>query len=44
MVSPRSAGQILKIKELISVRLVNEIPVKQAWPTGFKKVGSFLSQ
>jgi ribosomal protein L30/L7E len=44
LVSPRSAGQILKIKELVSVRLVNEIPVKQPWPTGFKKIGNLLHQ
>jgi ribosomal protein L30/L7E len=44
LVSPRSAGQILKIKELVSVRLVNEIPAKQPWPTGFKKIGNLLNQ
>jgi large subunit ribosomal protein L30 len=44
MVSPRSAGQILKIKELVTVRLVNEVPTKEAWPTGFTRVGNIMNQ
>ena len=42
LVSPRSAGQILKIKELVHVRLVNEIPEKPIYPRGFTKIGSFI--
>jgi ribosomal protein L30/L7E len=44
LVSPRSAGQILKIKELVHVRLVNEIPPKPEYPKGYQVVGSFLDQ
>lgn len=39
MVSPRSAGQILRIKELVHVRLVNELPTKEPRPTGFSVLG-----
>lgn len=42
LVSPRSAGQLLKIKELVHVRLVNEIPKKEPYPTGYKKVSNLL--
>jgi ribosomal protein L30/L7E len=43
-VGPRSAGHILKVKELVSVRLMNEIPQKVVAPTGYKKVGSVIGQ
>ncbi|KAJ3325558.1 hypothetical protein HDV06_003328 [Boothiomyces sp. JEL0866] len=43
LVSPKSAGQILKIKELVHVRLVNEIPVKISPPSGYKKVSSLIN-
>ena len=42
LVSPRSAGQILRVKELVHVRLVNEIPEKPKYPKGFTKVASFV--
>jgi large subunit ribosomal protein L30 len=40
LVSPKSAGQILKIKELVTIRLVNEIPERKPPPTGFKLISS----
>lgn len=40
LVSPKSAGQILKIKELVTVRLVNELPLPQKNPSGFKVLSS----
>ncbi|KAJ3157550.1 hypothetical protein HDU86_003202 [Geranomyces michiganensis] len=40
LVSPRAAGQILTLRELVAVRLVNEIPPKPVLPTGFAKVGN----
>ncbi|KAJ3183494.1 hypothetical protein HDU87_006813 [Geranomyces variabilis] len=40
LVSPRAAGQILTLRELVAVRLVNEIPQKPVLPTGFAKVGN----
>jgi ribosomal protein L30/L7E len=43
LVSPRSAGQILKIKELVHVRLVNEIPIKEKQPTGYSFSTSLLN-
>ena len=42
-VEPRFAGLILRLKELISVRLVNSVPVAQPTPTGFVKIGSYLN-
>ncbi|KAJ3038876.1 39S ribosomal protein L33, mitochondrial, partial [Rhizophlyctis rosea] len=39
-VTPENAGLILRIKELVTVRLVNEIPEKPERPKGFVKVGS----
>ncbi|TPX59821.1 hypothetical protein PhCBS80983_g02231 [Powellomyces hirtus] len=39
-VSARHAGQILKLRELVAVRLVNEIPSKVESPLGFAKVGN----
>jgi ribosomal protein L30/L7E len=41
-VSPKTAGQIIKIKELVHVELVNEIPKKQTRPTGFVKIGNAI--
>ncbi|KAJ3273033.1 39S ribosomal protein L33, mitochondrial [Terramyces sp. JEL0728] len=43
LVSPKSAGQILKIKELVHVRLVNEIPAKITLPSGYKKTSSLIN-
>eukprot|EP00842_Homolaphlyctis_polyrhiza_P005264 jgi/Hompol1/5739/HPOL_004661-RA len=42
-VGPRSAGQILKIKELVHVRLTNEIPAKDPLPKGYVKKGSMIA-
>ncbi|TPX57352.1 hypothetical protein SpCBS45565_g08228 [Spizellomyces sp. 'palustris'] len=42
-VGPRSAGQILRIRELVAVRLVNEIPEKLPLPTGYAKVGNVVA-
>ncbi|KAJ3037959.1 hypothetical protein HDV00_001162 [Rhizophlyctis rosea] len=36
------AGMILKVKELVRVRLVNEIPPKPLRPVGYIKVGSMV--
>ncbi|KAJ3417206.1 hypothetical protein HDV05_006412 [Chytridiales sp. JEL 0842] len=41
-VGPESAGQIMKVKELVSVRLVNGIPPKEAMPVGYSKVGNVM--
>ncbi|TPX37169.1 hypothetical protein SmJEL517_g00893 [Synchytrium microbalum] len=41
---PRCAGQILAIRELVKVRLVNEIPRQLNMPKGFVKVGSNLAR
>ncbi|KAJ3287159.1 hypothetical protein HK104_008731 [Borealophlyctis nickersoniae] len=41
-VNPISAGHILRIRDLVSVRLVNEIPGPVVIPKGFKKVGNML--
>ena len=41
LVGSRSAGQILKVKELVSVKLVNDIPPKSVYPRGFQVVESF---
>ncbi|KAJ3019601.1 hypothetical protein HKX48_001966 [Thoreauomyces humboldtii] len=38
-VAPLNAGLILKARELVSVRLVNEIPEKQKTVKGYAKVG-----
>jgi ribosomal protein L30 len=43
-VSPRIAGKILKIKELVSVRLVNEVPEYYAAVDGFKKVENIVGR
>ncbi|KAJ3088190.1 39S ribosomal protein L33, mitochondrial [Quaeritorhiza haematococci] len=42
LVSETIAGKILKIKELVAVRLVNEIPKKVEIPAGYKKVGNAI--
>ncbi|KAH6601663.1 hypothetical protein BASA61_001867 [Batrachochytrium salamandrivorans] len=42
LVGPRSTGQILKVKELVNVRLTNTIPELQKLPTGYTKQGSLL--
>ena len=42
-VTPFNAALILKIKELVTVRLVNEIPPKPQRPTGFQKVGRIIN-
>lgn len=41
-VGPRSAGQILRLRELVAVRLVNDIPEKVEMPAGYAKVGSAI--
>ncbi|KAL2913354.1 39S ribosomal protein L33, mitochondrial [Polyrhizophydium stewartii] len=43
-VDPRSAGKILKVKELVHVRLTNTIPEKAPLPLGYKRVGSLVGQ
>ncbi|KAI9208086.1 uncharacterized protein BJ171DRAFT_490210 [Polychytrium aggregatum] len=41
-VGPRSAGAILKIRELLKVDLVNEIPKRVKAPSGYKKLGNII--
>ncbi|KAI9102513.1 hypothetical protein DFS34DRAFT_609493 [Phlyctochytrium arcticum] len=41
-VGPRSAGQILQIRELLDVKLVNDIPEKATLPLGFNKIGTSI--
>ncbi|KAI9354826.1 hypothetical protein DFJ73DRAFT_826511 [Zopfochytrium polystomum] len=41
-VTQKNAGLIMKVKELVDVRLVNQIPPKRPIPLGYKKVGSAL--
>lgn len=43
LVDAKHAGLILKVKELVKLELVNEIPVVKAHPVGFKKEGSMIT-
>lgn len=43
-VGPTTAGEILRVKELVTVRLVNEIPAVPQRPSGYTKVGNLLDQ
>jgi ribosomal protein L30 len=41
-VSPKTAGQILRVKELVTVELVNEIPQRVETEKGYNKVASIV--
>ncbi len=43
-VSEAIAGKILKVKELVRLRLVNEIPAPQQTVLGYKKIGNAIGK